>query len=91
MHDTLGELDAPAAVNGLGAGPLDYAGNVSVDPLFASPNPNSPTAVGYHLDPTTCALADLGELCPHERQDYDLELRDAGPTEFPEMGPDECR
>jgi len=92
IHTTLDELDSVAEINGLMTGPLNYAANIATDPSFFSPNPNAPAAIGYHLD-ASCALLNLGEVSIWETLDYDGDLRGTGtnPTDYPEIGPDECQ
>jgi K319-like protein len=91
MHTTLGELDDVTDINALMSPPLDYAFNIATNPLFLSPNPNAPSATDYHLNPN-CVLSNLGEVSIWETFDYDGELRGTGtnPSDYPEIGPDEC-
>lgn len=61
------------------------AGNVSLDPGYASPA--AKTAAGYHLD-ASCALGGRGTSVPAASvtADWDGDARHATPT----IGPDEC-
>ncbi|KIG11664.1 hypothetical protein DB30_02883 [Enhygromyxa salina] len=82
--------DTAAEVNALDGNAYVLAsGNVSIDPLFATPSPFAPTVTGYHLD-NSCALRDLGLVSVLVDEDYDGDARDDGNGAWPEIGPDEC-
>jgi len=63
---------------------------VSILPGYAAPDPNDPSAAGFHLD-GSCALRDLGQVSPAVSVDYDGDARGTGSGDgWPEIGPDEC-